>query len=821
MHVVTITANDITSDTRVKRQALALARAGLRTTVVSRAAEDVRIGALGRAITVKVPVAPDVQGFLRSVREHRRSWRPLPRWLADPRSRELYERRRSWRERADEVRPGQTLVSRGWRRARRTSSAAALASADWIDARIAAGWRLLDERLPSSTVGVRWRRTLDGLVDDLELAMGPVLDALAPDVVHVHDMHVLPVAVHAARRAAVTGRRVAVVYDAHEYVAGLAVAGAFTPRSIAAWADLEAEFAPLADRVIAVSPGSADAIQRRLELPRRPEVVYNVPVPDAEPGAVPGLRDVCGLDEGVPLVVYAGRVRGVRGIDTAIDALQDLPAVHLAVVCVPDTTSRAVAGMQEHARSRGVADRVHFLEGVPPAKVVHFLSSADVGLIPMQGGWLNHELTLPNKLFEYLVAGVPVVASDLVGLGAFVREHGVGQTFPPGDAQLLAGAIRDVLDDRDDYTAAVGSYDVQEIASWRSQERVLHRVYAEVLGKDAVRPVGDQAGVSLEERPVRRLSPGSGEGRLLAIGPLNANGRAAALAGAVRKLPDVDVESLRVVRRGQDESVDAVVTRVTFRWDVAWQTRQLRHLLQDVTHVLSEDGLPLAGGDPRGDHVAQAAMLADAGVRLGFWVSPSFPSDAAERLHRWRSELTADVFVPDPALLERIPEATWLPPVVDGPLASDVLWDGQRMPVVAALRPSPETISALEALEREGLLTYRRSAETTADFVVQDLRTRMLSEGSLTAMARGAIAVGASVGPAPVLHSSAGELREVLEQAIREPAGALERGREGLEYVREVHDGRRSAAVLAPFLGVTATDAGLDWAAAGADRGDA
>src|SRR5207245_1070413 len=80
----------------------------------------------------------------------------------------------------------------------------------------------------------------------------------------------------------------------------------------------------------------------------------------------------------------------------------------------------------ELARTAGVEERLDFAEAVPPGQVVDSLRSADVGLSLIQPVCLSYELTLPNKLFEYLSAGLPVLGTDLPMIGEFVRAHGVG-----------------------------------------------------------------------------------------------------------------------------------------------------------------------------------------------------------------------------------------------------------------------------------------------------------------------------------------------------------------------------------------------------------
>src|SRR5680860_107041 len=117
----------------------------------------------------------------------------------------------------------------------------------------------------------------------------PALRELAPDVVHVHDIHLLATVDEYAERA---DRRPHIVYDAHEFVAGLAVSGARTQRSVDGWAALERQFIGSADRVITVADGLAERLQVLHHLARRPAVVHNAPIAwGADAGSSRSLRD--------------------------------------------------------------------------------------------------------------------------------------------------------------------------------------------------------------------------------------------------------------------------------------------------------------------------------------------------------------------------------------------------------------------------------------------------------------------------------------------------------------------------------------------------
>ena len=106
--------------------------------------------------------------------------------------------------------------------------------------------------------------------------------------------------------------------------------------------------------------------------------------------------------------------------------------------------------------------------------------------MPIQPSTLNHRLTTPNKLFEAMAAGVPVVASDLPGMAPIVRETGCGVLCDPTDPASIAAAIRTILDAPADERAG---YRERALAaahatySWEAQVEVLLAEYGRLTGK--------------------------------------------------------------------------------------------------------------------------------------------------------------------------------------------------------------------------------------------------------------------------------------------------------------------------------------------------
>ena len=171
----------------------------------------------------------------------------------------------------------------------------------------------------------------------------------------------------AAVRARAAGRRVAVVYDSHEYTAG-----DIRPEDVT-WAPVmtaqEAKYIPMADGVVTAVDNFADKLVEHHGLAVRPTVVRNMPEASAftvPGGRGPGVRGRLGLGPEATLLVYPGSVTPIRGLDTAVRALPQLPETHLALLV--GSRSGHVAELAGLAAGLGVAERFHLLdEGQVPA----------------------------------------------------------------------------------------------------------------------------------------------------------------------------------------------------------------------------------------------------------------------------------------------------------------------------------------------------------------------------------------------------------------------------------------------------------------------
>ncbi len=512
--VVMLVDNGVHGDSRVQKAARSAADAGWEVILLGRAPNgQPQTWQLGAAEVRLIPV-PDA--LHRKRHEFRRVFRrgPLaypPNGVAAHRAQAMRAWRTDLRLRAAEF----TLAERagrqvpGWRRrALRAEEFSARATQKWVSFRY---WQL--------TRGQQARKRLSGPVDrfytwfwetvrgdgawrrlepalwDWELAFGPVVDELRPDLIHANDYKMLGVGARAALRARAKGRPVQLVWDAHEFLPGLNPALS-RGRWLRAQCAHEREYAPVADAVVTVSEALADLLRREHRLPERPAVVLNAPnIAFAAGGSAapaPDLRGLCGIGPEVPLLAYSGAIAPVRGVDVAVAALPKLPEVHLALVSLPPgkTSTPSIAALRARVAELGVADRVHVLPYVAHHEVAAFLSAADVALSPLRH-LPNHEIALSNKFFEYSHARLPLVVSDVRTMADTVRSTGQGEVFQADDVDDFVRAVRAVLADPQRYRTAYDRPGLLDAWTWERQAEVLDGVYARLLAK---RPTGTNPG---------------------------------------------------------------------------------------------------------------------------------------------------------------------------------------------------------------------------------------------------------------------------------------------------------------------------------------
>lgn len=353
---------------------------------------------------------------------------------------------------------------------------------------VRAPWRLADRvrRLVRPVAAIHGPARLDTLdwlaawwLGNLGWARAAGRAAPPAEVYHGHDLTGLPAAVQAARR---NGGRI--VYDSHEL---FLASGSFLGRP--RWAleridRQERRWAARATALVTVNAALAERLGPRLRI-GRVVIVHNCPPrPASELRPSDMLRRAAFVSAKVPLVVHHGGFRAHRGLEVLADAFlrPELADAHLAFLGFGPLREE----LDRRAADPRAGGRIHVLDPVPPSDVVGWISSADLEAMPLQPEPLNYYLSTPNKMFESLTAGIPVVASDFPGIRRVLLDDAdapLGAVCDPTDPASVAAAIRSILDLPDDARAALRDRcrrAARERWNWETEGAKLVALYADL-----------------------------------------------------------------------------------------------------------------------------------------------------------------------------------------------------------------------------------------------------------------------------------------------------------------------------------------------------
>jgi glycosyltransferase involved in cell wall biosynthesis len=302
------------------------------------------------------------------------------------------------------------------------------------------------------------------------------------DLYHAMGFLVLPVGLRLARRA-----RAPLVYDARDIYAESNNLARLPWALRTVFRLRERTWAHRADRVFTVNDECAAYLRRSLRVPR-PAVVMNAQVVGELPGPPPDhLRRALGLPAGTPLALYHGGFMPDRGLVETVLAWRrpELAAVHL--VLMGSGVLRAT--LADLAAAPAAGGRVHLLPAVPPDELLAWVAGADVGLMLNQPRTLNERLSTPNKLFECLAVGTPVVSSDFPARRHIIIDDPdgpLGAVCDPTDPAAIAAAVLSILDrppaDRAALRARIHAAAAARYA-WEGQLATVLREYGALTGR--------------------------------------------------------------------------------------------------------------------------------------------------------------------------------------------------------------------------------------------------------------------------------------------------------------------------------------------------
>lgn len=262
------------------------------------------------------------------------------------------------------------------------------------------------------------------------------------------------------------------IHDSHEYFTGVPeLEGRAFARGF--WKGIERWIFPKLKYVYTVNDSIADLY--RVEYGLQVKVVRNFPLTgEGTPSAEPAV--LADIPKDLPIVLYQGSVNLDRGLMEAVEAM---PMVHKAILLVVGDGD-VIGQVKEKVRNLGLEKRVIFVPRVPFRDLAVFTARASIGLSLDKDTNLNYRFSLPNKIFDYARAGVPVLASSLPEIIKVFSKYEIGRLAENHTAAHLADRMNNMLTDvearsrwKKNCELAAKEY------CWENEERVLKEIFSE------------------------------------------------------------------------------------------------------------------------------------------------------------------------------------------------------------------------------------------------------------------------------------------------------------------------------------------------------
>lgn len=298
------------------------------------------------------------------------------------------------------------------------------------------------------------------LIKYLELCLKMITYCVSkrPSHIHCHDLATLPIG--ALIRFLCSSK---FIYDAHEHETQQH-SGPATLRTRLA-EKLESTLITYCDEVITVSEGIADDYALRYKI-KKPTLIFNCPPTESVTKGT-HLRDAFNIPKDTTLFIYQGALNPGRNIPLILDTFKNHLSSQQAIVFLGFGSFEKE--IQDVAKT---TPNIHFHTAVPGNQLIPYTASADCGLVLTEDISLSFKYSMPNKLFEYLMAEIPCIVSPLMDQSEYIKNQHVGIICDPVTPTSLANVI---LNFKNTYQNNIKK--TKQIYCWETQEKRLLELY--------------------------------------------------------------------------------------------------------------------------------------------------------------------------------------------------------------------------------------------------------------------------------------------------------------------------------------------------------
>ena len=263
------------------------------------------------------------------------------------------------------------------------------------------------------------------------------------------------------------------VYDSHEYFTEMTELVA-RPKTQAVWKRIERYCFPKLKHIITVSEPIAALYKK--EYGKEVNVVRNISL--YRPYTVQKTKKELGLPEDKFILLVQGSMNQHRGYEELIESMLYIENALLLLI----GTGTQIDNLKAKAKSLSLEDKIRFMGGLYFDELYNHTVHADIGFSVDKDIGINHRYSLPNKLFDFIHARVPVIATDLIEVKKIIEQYNIGIVLPDGSPQTIARYTNDLLQDHEKYNRLkTNTIRASEELCWENEETVLKSVYLNML----------------------------------------------------------------------------------------------------------------------------------------------------------------------------------------------------------------------------------------------------------------------------------------------------------------------------------------------------
>jgi glycosyltransferase involved in cell wall biosynthesis len=269
-------------------------------------------------------------------------------------------------------------------------------------------------------------------------------------------------------------KKLPIVYDTHEYFTGVPEL-ANRPRVRNFWKSMERHIFPKLKHVITVNESIAALYSK--EYGNDIMVVRNIP--EKSKNVAVATKSELGFPADKKIILLQGAGINVdRGAEEAIEAMQYIDDAILVILGDGDV----VEELKSRAAKMGLERKVQFIPRQVPEKLCEYTTKADIGITLDKDTNVNYRYSLPNKLFDYIHAGVPVLASPLIEIKKVVEKYNVGCFIENHEPRHIAEKMKQMLEDqnaREKWKTNL-QYAASEL-NWENEKKTLIELYSQYV----------------------------------------------------------------------------------------------------------------------------------------------------------------------------------------------------------------------------------------------------------------------------------------------------------------------------------------------------